>query len=458
MRDLHLLDGTAQAALVRSGEVAPIDLVAAAIDRIERIDPSVGAVVIRRFDEALDEARTIDGDATFRGVSMLLKDAGQELAEEPHWVGLAALRDAGHRSRHTTALAQRFRGAGLVTVGRSACPPFSAGVNTAPPGFAPTRKPWSPELTVGGSSGGSAAAVAAGLVPIAHGSDATGSLRFPAAYCGVLTLKPTRGMVAAVVPCSTAAMRGSGFAWTEFVITKSVRDLVSCWPIVASHPLVPPPGAAPIRVVLQTDDVLAGLPVEANVVAAIQRVGVALAELGGAVELGHPPGLSALLDPGFRPANAVIVEHARRSAIDWLVARLGRPPEAGEVESATLEAAERGRRHEESAVDAAIDLHVAIGDRIAASFGMPGRSTVLVCPVTHQGPFPLWQAEPFGVGVFCAPWSFSGQPAMAVPVGVRADGTPVSVQLVGERGADALLLDLAARLEQRGVISVQVGP
>lgn len=454
--DLHSLDATAQAALVRSGEVSSVELVAAAAERIERVDPVIGSVVIRRFERALDAARAIAPDTAFAGVPMLLKDAGQELAGEPHWVGIAALREAGHRSGRTTALAQRFHGAGLVPIGRAACPAFSAGVNTAPPGFAPTRNPWNGKLTAGGSSGGSAAAVAAGLVPVAHGSDATGSLRFPACFCGVLTLKPTGGAIDAIVPCSSSAMRGGGFAWTEFVITRSVRDLVACWPVVAGQPLRSAGGSLPMRVVVQTADALAGLPVDADVVAAVERVGAALAALGHDVESGHPSGLAALLDPGFRPANAVIVEHARRVAVDWLVERLGRPLVPGDVELSTLEAAERGRHHDDATVDAALALHVALGDRIAGSFGAPGRATVLVCPVTHHGPFPLGEPEPFGIGIFCAPWSFSGQPAMAVPVGVRADGTPVSVQLVGERGDDALLLDLTARLEETGVIQVRV--
>ncbi len=178
--DLASLDGTATAALVRDGLLSPSEVTAAAIARIEAVDRArpgaINSVVIDRFERALHEAASVQPQASpLAGVPILVKDAGQELEGELHFNGLAALRDAGHRSPATTPLMTRLRTAGLVVVGRSSCPAFSAGIDTSPPGFEPTRNPWDPSRTAGGSSGGSAAAVAAGLVPIAHGSDATGS-------------------------------------------------------------------------------------------------------------------------------------------------------------------------------------------------------------------------------------------------------------------------------------------
>lgn len=159
------------AAVVRSGEMRAVDAVDEAIGRIEAEDPGLACVVIPLFDRARETARRTDPSSAFAGVPMLLKDAGEELANTPMWVGTQGLRSAGHTSKVTTALARRFEECGAVVVGKSACPELSASSTTEPPGFAPTRNPWDSALSVGGSSGGSAAAVAAGLVPVAHGSD-----------------------------------------------------------------------------------------------------------------------------------------------------------------------------------------------------------------------------------------------------------------------------------------------
>lgn len=189
------LSGVEVAALIRSGELRPADVVEEAIARIEAANPELACVVIPLFERARERVDSVDLDEPFAGVPMLLKDAGEELAGTPTWVGTQALRRSGHTSRSTTALAARFEELGAIIVGKSACPELSASSTTEPPGFEPTRNPWDLTRSVGGSSGGSAAAVAAGLVPFAHGSDGSGSLRFPASLCGVATLKPSRGRI-----------------------------------------------------------------------------------------------------------------------------------------------------------------------------------------------------------------------------------------------------------------------
>ena len=140
----------------------------------------------------------------------LLKDAGEELAGTATWIGTRALRDAGAPSTTTTPFAAAVEALGLRILGRSACSELSSGASTEPAGFAPARNPWDRARTTGGSSGGAAAAVAAGLVLLAHGSDATGSLRFPAACCGVVTLKPSRGRVPALAPAGSWGGRRTG--------------------------------------------------------------------------------------------------------------------------------------------------------------------------------------------------------------------------------------------------------
>ena len=168
---------------LQSGALGAKELRRSVTETIERLNPIVNAVVISLFDRPGS------------GVPILLKDAGQELAGTSHWVGVAALRDAGVTSRRSTALALQLEAAGFDLIGKGACPPLSNGVTTEPPGFEPTRNPWDLSRSVGGSSGGPAAAVACGMVPFAHGSDATGSLRCPAALCGVATLNPTSGRI-----------------------------------------------------------------------------------------------------------------------------------------------------------------------------------------------------------------------------------------------------------------------
>ena len=154
------------------GDAHPVELRDAGIERCERTNPEIGFLASALYERAPG------------GVPILLRTAGQELAGTPHWAGLSSLHDAGSTSTTTTALAGRLEPAGFSIIGKSACPALANGVTTEPAGFEPTRNPWDLTTSAGGSSGGAAAAVACGAVPLAHGSDATGSLRFPAALCG----------------------------------------------------------------------------------------------------------------------------------------------------------------------------------------------------------------------------------------------------------------------------------
>lgn len=226
------------AAQVQSGELRPIEIVDEAIVRIEAANPALACVVIPLFDRARERASDTDTSSPLAGVPMLLKDAGEELAGTPMWMGTQALRRAEHRSTTTTTLAGRFEELGASIVGKSACPELSASSTTEPPGFEPTRNPWDITRSAGGSSGGSAAAVAAGIVPIAHGSDGSGSLRFPAALCGVPTLKPSRGRIAS----SPAAGSPDPLRlWTQFAVARDVRDLMALFePFLRTMSIVGP--------------------------------------------------------------------------------------------------------------------------------------------------------------------------------------------------------------------------
>ena len=180
MTDTTWLDATAQAELVRSGQAGPAELVEAAIERIERVNPQLDAVIRDRFDDARAEAAGDLPDGPFRGVPMLLKDLGCHVAGERTDYGTSHLRDADVRWPTDSYLARHFRAAGFVFLGRTNVPEFGTTITTEPAAHRPTRNPWNPAHSAGGSSGGSAAAVAAGLVPIAHASDGGGSIRIPA--------------------------------------------------------------------------------------------------------------------------------------------------------------------------------------------------------------------------------------------------------------------------------------
>jgi amidase len=187
------MDAVDQAALVHNGEVTPLELLDAAIERIERIDPALNAVVIRWFDHARDTARAALPDGSFRGVPFLIKDLFAGYAGQRITNGNLALKNASVVSDADTTLVSRFRGAGLVIAGRTNSPELGSVPTTEPIAWGATHNPWDISRSPGGSSGGSAAAVASGMVPFAHASDGGGSIRIPASCCGLVGLKPSQG-------------------------------------------------------------------------------------------------------------------------------------------------------------------------------------------------------------------------------------------------------------------------
>ena len=195
MDDLTRLDATAQAQLVRNGDLSALELVNAAIARIERLDGQLNAVILRRFERVREEARAGLPDGPFRGVPYLLKDILCQLEGEPYHAGMRVLQEAGYRSDHDSYLGARYKRAGFAILGKSNLPELALSPITDSVAYGPTRNPWDLERTAGGSSGGAAAAVAAGFVPVAHGSDSGGSIRIPASCCGVVGLKPSRGRI-----------------------------------------------------------------------------------------------------------------------------------------------------------------------------------------------------------------------------------------------------------------------
>jgi amidase len=438
--DLAALDACAQAELVRRGDVTPLELVDAAIHRIEAGNPALNAVIAPLYDRGRAQAASAAGP--FAGVPMLLKDAGQEIAGTPHWVGTPVLHRLDHRSPQTTSLAARFEQLGFVILGKTNLPELSAGATTEPAEFGPTRNPWAPDRTAGGSSGGSAAAVAARWVPIAHGSDGTGSLRFPASACGVLTMKPSRGRVPSI---AAAGMGDPNRLWCEFVLARSARDLAAVFAGVATPDAAEPRARGPLRVGMLTTDVAIELPAEAACSLAVEQTAAALEELGHHVERAYPPELDGIF---ARVASAFMISAAwaRGTQLQWLETRIARPLADEDLGAEALELGRRGLTITPA------ELHLAavtLTDAIAPILTWWDSHDLLVTPIMRVPPWPLGErSEGRLAGGFAFPYSFTGQPVLAAPAHV-SDGLPVGVQLVGRPDDDALLLRLAAELEPR---------
>src|SRR5882724_3647911 len=241
--DLALLDATAQAELVRQRKESPRELVDAAIDRIERVNPRLNAVITPLFEAAraqADSARLPDGP--FRGVPFLLKDLVAHSAGDPHHAGMRLLRELRWVEREDTNLAARFRAAGFVFLGKTNTPELGPVPTTEPLAYGPTRNPWDPGRSPGGSSGGSAAAVASGMVPAAHANDGGGSIRIPASACGLVGLKPSRGRTSLGPAASFSAV-----VVCEHVVCRTVRDSAALLDAVAG-PMPGDPYVAPVPV------------------------------------------------------------------------------------------------------------------------------------------------------------------------------------------------------------------
>lgn len=428
------------AAAIRHGEVRPNEIVDAAIERIERIDPSLNAVVIPLFERARNQLASLGGQP-FAGVPTLLKDAGEELEGTSHWVGTKALREADHRSTTTTPLTARLEDLGLHIIGKSACPELSADSTTEPPGFAPTRNPWNTDRTVGGSSGGAAAAVAAGLVPIAHGSDATGSLRFPASHCGVVTLKPSRGRIAS---SAAAGQSDPHSVWTQFALARDVRDLQALFTGLTNQSRRAVETVAARRIGLLDHDPIIGLSVSPMCARAVRDVGHVLALLGHVVEVNSPTALGTIFGP-FWEAMRTISPAIRAEQLAWMSVRLGRPCRSGDASDGVLELAGRGASLSASEVNVAWR---SVMQTMATVLPWWDTFDLLVTPVTLEQPWQLGDAAAPKTGMFCAPFSFTGQPALVVPSTPGDDGLPIGVQVVGRHGDDELLLEIGAHLQE----------
>jgi amidase len=460
------LDATAQAERVARGELSPSELIEAAIRRYEARNPALGAFIHPALERALERAKDAALPAgPFRGVPFAMKDLGGAEAGMPHHAGMAFLKRAGFVEAQDSHLTAKFRAAGLVSLGRTNTPELALLPTTEPAAYGPTRNPWDLGRSAGGSSGGAAAAVAGGIVPAAHASDGGGSIRGPANMCGLVGLKPTRGR------CSFGpglGERWSGFS-AEFVVTRSVRDSAALLDAAAGPmPGDPYSAAAPrepfalaatrrqrsLRVGFRSD-APRGIAVAPEIAEAVRATARLLEQLGHQVEEAHP---DVLDDPAHVGVYVgVVAANVARALAAW-GARAGRTVEPADVEPLTAALAERGRAM--SAVEhlANVEAVHAFGRRLAGWW--EGGFDLLLTPTQAEAP-PLLgylsstPEEPLRAfvrsapyGVFTLPFNLSGQPALSLPATRTAAGLPVGVQLVARSGEEALLLGVAAQLEE----------
>lgn len=458
------IDATAQAELVSSGEASPAELVEQAIERIQRVDPALNAVVIPTFEKARREAAVASGP--FAGVPYVLKDT-MPSAGDPYTASIRAVKDAGYRAGNDAQFVTAMRDAGFVLVGRTHTPEMALVATTESFAFGACRNPWDTARSTGGSSGGTAAAVAAGMVAVGHGSDGGGSVREPAAKCGIVGLKPTRGVLSQG-PGVIDSDNVSGMAH-EGLMSRSVRDMAALLDATGgrhagdpfgAHRAAPSyaaaVGAAPgrLRVGVLTEDPAGELTVDAECVTAARAAADLLAELGHDVSDGYPGAIRQESWPiEFMPCIAVVV--ARE--LERFGGLIGRSLTEDDVEPQTWAYAQMGAGVTGAQYAAGVDALRTRGAAMERWWEEEGWDLWLTPTLTIETP-PLGQfrptrEDPFGsLGMepsrFTAPSNVSGQPAISLPLHWAADGMPIGVQLTAAHGRDDLLLSVAAQLER----------
>ncbi|QRN97591.1 amidase [Archangium violaceum] len=453
-------DGLGLAELVRSKEVTPEELVQTALAAIERVNPRINAVVAPMRDEARATLTRGLPQGPFTGVPFLLKDAVLHAANVPCEMGSRLA--AGLVMPQDSELMARFRQAGIVPVGRTNTPEMAFNVTTEPLFHGPSRNPWNPEYSTGGSSGGSAAAVQAGIVPLAHANDGGGSIRIPASLCGVFGLKPTRGRTP-IGPDAADGLNGLGI---EHVVSRSVRDSAAMLDATLGPDVGEPyqiqaperpylkelerePGR--LRIALSRVPP-SGVPVSPECVAAVEDAARLCQELGHEVVEASPQFDAS----GFNHANTVIWSSNLAVWVGGMAAATGRSPEET-LEATTWATVQYGR----GLTATELQLAFATVNQVTRAVGrfFTGYD-LLLTPTVAVPPYKLgvvdanvrmtaeeWIDRIFTFCPFTALFNFTGQPAMSVPL-YWSDGLPIGVQFAGRWGDEATLFRLAAQLER----------
>ena len=475
-------DGLGLAELVRRGEITPREILEEAISRIDGLNPDLNAVIYHACDEARNACAEALPGGPFTGVPLLLKDLRAECAGMPLHCGSRFHR--GYVSQHDSELVKRFKSAGAAILGKTNTPEYGLMPVTEPELYGPTRNPWDLSRTPGGSSGGSAAAVGAGMVPIAHGSDGAGSIRIPASCCGVFGLKPTRGRNS----CGDDFHESWGGLACEHVLTRSVRDSAAMLDATAAPqvdaPYYLPPRERPFLQEVEREPgrlriAFTSKPFLPSAVHADCR-----AALDDAVELcrdlGHDPvEASPEIDTEAGAAaflTIVCCQVHRR--IELAASLMDRKPTFRDFEPETWALNLLGRRCRASEYLKAVQTLQRTARDAVRFFN---EYDVLLTPTLSSPPAPIGSLKPDGVQAlavrflgelnspglieafanmralsrevfkaipFTPPFNATGQPAMSVPLYWNDEGLPIGVQFVGRFSDEATLFRLAGQLER----------
>lgn len=460
VEEFAFLDATALAGLVRQKQVRAIELVEAAIERIERLNPTLNAVVTPMYEQAREAAVGKLPEGPFAGVPFLLKDLGALYAGVRLTMGTAFL---GHFvPDHESELVTRLKRAGVIFIGKTNTPELGILPTTEPRLFGPTHNPWDIRRTPGGSSGGSAAAVAAGFVPMAHANDAGGSIRIPASCCGLFGLKPTR----ARNPLGPDLGDTYSGLVVEHAVTRSVRDSAAlldatAGPDVGDPYWAPPParpflqevGADPGKLrIAFTVAAPANVKVHADCITAVKDAAALCADLGHEVVEAAPEINGEMVARAFM----VLFSAGCAWTMDGLGFAMRQAPSQDKFEPLTWALYEMGRQQSASSYLLSLTFLQRVARDIARFFL---KYDVLLTPTLSEPPVPLGtfdsppenplqglrRAEAFVP--FTPICNATGQPAMSVPLYWNAQGLPVGVHFVGRFGDEATLFRLAAQLE-----------
>ncbi len=447
--ELAFLSAVEQARLVRAGEISSTELVTASLERIERLDPALNSFVTVCAEEALAAARVVDsmpGDAPFRGVPIAIKDLAATAGIRTTYSSRAY---ADYVPDFDIAVVRRLREAGFVIVGKSNTPEFGTVAFTESELNGATRNPWDTELTPGGSSGGAAAALAAGLVPAAHATDGGGSIRIPASCCGLFGLKPSRGRVSSAPFGSLEGLSTAG------PLTRTVEDAAHLLDVIAGYepgdPWWLPPPSRPfaettpepptrLRIAVTSTPPIDVL-VDPACLAALDGAAALLADLGHRLEETTPP----WHDPDlFHTFIAV-----------WQVGPTLHPVDESLMTPLNRGLAESARASSAADYARAVARLQMLARRIVAFWS---QVDVVLTPTLALPPVPIgWQDAVSGAieqlfrntefTPFTAIANLTGLPAMSLPLHWSETGLPIGVQAIGPPAGDALLLSLAAELE-----------
>ena len=470
-------DALGLAEMIRDGEIKSSELVEITIERIERINPKINAIIHKMYDEAREKAQKWDNeissskrnDAIFGGVPFLLKDIMAEYGSAPLSEGSAAIH--GYIAPLDTELVKRHKAAGLITVGKTNTPEFGFLPTTEPELFGPTLNPWNQDIIPGGSSGGSAVAVATGIVPLAHGNDAGGSIRIPASCCGIFGLKPTR----ARNPLGPYFGDFASGIIVEHALSRTVRDSAALLDATSGpdigDPYYAPPKKRPYLEEVEEDvgrlkigfltSIPSGWSFESKIhpecEKAVRDAALLCESLGHEVEEINAEELS--YDNLFMHFGIIFSSLAGQAISHWEKVLNKKITQEDLEPMSWLFVQNAATRSGADYLIAVTDCH-SFSRKIAQWFHKGGYdlllNTTLTTPPIKTGSFKATNLAKAGKNIllmsklvaFTFAYNASGQPAMSVPLYWTADKIPIGIQFAAPFGDEATLFRLAAQLEQ----------